>query len=636
MNVKDDDVKALESIADLPDDVIGDILSLLSGEYIKEVFLHWKPTREYVIDRYFRKEVHFLVSPLKVQKHYCSAKIDSEICDFKYTGEIEDFLDENPEIIPEKLLFECGGDFVSLYDILMKYEDRIKQSKYLELKLDWSLIDESLLTDVLSFDNISRLQLGHFKFNGWVRSFFKRIFPQMKNLKTLQILGHNVSDWSKYKLPPNVNSLDISWYDLTKPLSINFDNNNLTEIYLNKANVDNSIFKELKKAKNVKHLMLTYNRKLENLLVDHLPRQLEKLDVLHNNISKIETTNTELSWPDSLQELNLSLNSLELLDLLAIKWSQNLKNLHIILAELVSLNQLGNLPESLETLVLDSNHIHIPASHIYNFPKNLKELSFCGNELLLLSTSDMLRSLNIPSQEIALLLENENVHSINLPPSLKILDLSGCRLKSLNRFSSFESLSSLNISQNFLSDLTSHDIDWTKLIHLQTLDASDNKISSIDTWKCPSNLEQLFLSENKIQEITSSCYLFSSLFCSQSKLKSIDLSCGNISQIAHDICVPQNQTCLKLTRNRLGPEFHLPPNLTQLNELHIEINAIASFTCTEATSVQPLKYIKFLPIAYLLDDRLLVSPMYDELEKALGHKIVKRYNKESVINLKTS
>lgn len=430
----------LGGLSKLPEDVIGQVLDLVSPGHIKDFFLYWPETRQLIINQYYHKELHCIVSPFQKQQHVCvDNSSGNDIYDLCYYGEIDDFLSLNPDIIPRKLMWVTGSDFYSLYELVVKYKDRITRCPLIEILLEFCKCSPEELKYLLSFANITRIQFAVFKFKRF-KSVLNEALPQLSKLSTIQFLAHDVKDWSDYEFPPNLESLDCSWNNVTNPLTLSF-NDNLKELYLNYSNIDDSSITALlsKIPLNLKVLMLTYNS-LRNLDCSLFPDSIEKIDLLHNDIQTLLASGSH-AWPRNLRELNLSFNPGMSFDDIATKsWPPNLKALTATEASTCDLYSLNNLPDSLKSLDLFGGDVQFRSNQNliipFRFPSQLRVLTFSGNERLIEEFQD----------------SNDINNCIIFPPNLKKLSLFACRLNTLKYFKFPKTLTHLDLRGNGLAE----------------------------------------------------------------------------------------------------------------------------------------------------------------------------------------
>lgn len=214
---------------------------------------------------------------------------------------------------------------------------------------------------------------------------------------------------------------------------------------------------------------------------------LRVVDLSRNKISDVESISVALQKLSSLQQLDLSFNSISVIN---------------------SSNAFGNLP-TLFTLNLSGNKISKVSPYAYNGLLQLLNLNLSGNSL----TS----------------VEQDSMKGL---VSLQSLDLSNNRLSRIeNRTNSFFedllSLESLYLSNNRLSFLTPKSLPSSPWIpyKIRFLDLSHNHIESVSTAIGFSQMQELILHHNHIRT------LIPGVFGNMSSLRSLDLSHNRISRV---------------------------------------------------------------------------------------------------------
>ncbi|CAH6719299.1 hypothetical protein CLIB1444_02S05336 [[Candida] jaroonii] len=605
----------------LPYDIMLQIIQYLPGEYIKEFFLYWQSTRQLIINNYYSKELHCIVTPLRKQKHICvDGTIDNDIYDLHYFGEIDEFFAMNPDIIPRKLVFITGTDFYFMFKLFTMYKDRILRSKDVEILMDGCQYQNEDFEYMLkSLTNISRLQLGGFKFNK-IKEVLNNELPKMENLTNLQYIGHDVRDWSSFKFPPNIRSLDCSWFSFTNILTLEIPPQ-LTDLYMNYCDIKSDTLEELspRLPKNLKVLMITYNA-IEEFNCNLIPPSVEKLDLSYNKTKRF-VSNHQNIWPENLVELNLGFNHLDdqgIASLSSQQWPDFLKILRIDNNKISNIYLLNNLPDSIEDLDLNFNNLRFEVEgknlKEFKFPANLKRLNLSNNRHLI---SNFMPELST---------------RINFPPELEHLNLNGCGINDLKYFKLPSSLKELNLQANSIQDL--HSVDWKRLVHLRDINLSMNKIESLQGWMFPPNVEKLDFTKNKLSSLDNLMPIFNHQYNGQSKFKQLIFEDNVISDISN-IQIPSHGVNLILTRNRLPTTLHLSEELLKLNELDVSLNEIEDITYEKSLHPQPLRY---LTLHSYPGDRHRpqkgIAVLYEKIEEAIGHKILKKQFSINNIDLK--
>ena len=254
-------------------------------------------------------------------------------------------------------------------------------------------------------------------------------------------------DASIQKLPSNIRSLDLTDKNLTF-IPITFSKKSkLTTFILSK----NNIHELPKNLKNLKTLVMSFNNitEINSDMLDGLLSYpcIESLDFSYNLLQcfpsqalNIKTLKTLTLFGNQITSLNCSSESqLTFLDL-----GRN------------ELKSVPNIPESLQTLILDCNMI-------------------------------------------------KNINKINNPSKITKLCVSRNQLESFNPYSAFPLLTTLDISDNKLSSLP----NFSKIApHLRKLDASNNFINELPQF--PRTLSEIIMRNNRLTGLNSN---FTSLPC---------------------------------------------------------------------------------------------------------------------------
>lgn len=632
-------------IQHLPYDVVLQILSLLPSEYISEFFLELKssPIRQIVIEHYYSKELHVILSPTR-RPHYCGTHSDqtSELIDFSSYIEIDEFFTDHPDINPSRLVIITGGDFRSFETLLNKFHDRIsskiKQLHFHIERYEPNAKDLELLT---SFQNLSKLQLTGADLKILTKTNY---LSNLNNLNQIVFLGHKVKNWTNVLLPPNLKQLDVSWNEesdiLTLPLP-----ESITEIFWNQAGgITNKIFTSKVFPKNLKTLMLTYN-KIIDLNVDSLPKTLETIDLLCNSISTF-LSKGEGYWPPNLETILLSHNQIDnhaLESLSKFKWPLNLKVLKLDHNKFTNLIHLQNIPNTLEYLDISQTKLN-SLNVLSQFDQIVNNESF---QYFQFPTS--LISLNLGYNDIIFPTSNGVNQRIRFPSHLSSLNLDECNIKSLDTFIFPSSLVKLSLCGNKIEDLNSYNIKfnstsngnicWSQLIKLSSLELYLNQISTLENWFPPPNLHMLDLGKNQLNELT---LINTPLFQSESKnnnnktlqLQKLQLELNNILKLDNFLKLPPKLRNLLLKENSLTGELIIPKSFAQLESLDLGFNSIESLRFSKVLNSN-LKTLNLTKNLILRNDRTKssIEEFYENIEVSLGINATK--HKASVNSVHT-
>lgn len=271
-----------------------------------------------------------------------------------------------------------------------------------------------------------------------------------------------------------------------------------------------------------------------------------------------------LQYFDNLEELDIANN--EITDLSPIFGLRNLKKLDASGQYLSNLGALASLGELTELQLADNELTTL--SSLKKLTK-LERLDVSGNEILVFGTAGTLQNLQYlnvadnPMKEI-------DLSGLSDLVNLTELNISGCGLESLDGINT-EKLSVLNASNNKINSVDA----LAKAESLVSLDLSYNAIAEAEALKTYINLQQLSLEGNPLEGLDWMETL--------ARLISVNLSCTNLTEedLAHMQNLKQLQT-LDLSGNMI---FGLSV-LTDLEGLQ-EINV--SNTPLNNADIQTLK-----------------------------------------------
>lgn len=537
----------------LPWTVICDVLRHVPAALISEGLLKVPQLRPLLIDQYYSKELHFIISPT-LRPHFCVSDPQLRaLTDVLTYADIEDFLVDNPDIAPHTIKLIASLDFRSLETLLRQFRSRLLQIPEIHIHIEKYELTPDDVELLLSFPNLHKLQTGRITLRN-AASTFDKLFPTMMNLKELVFLGHEIADWSAIALPPNLQNLDVSWYPDTDVATINLPET-VTNIYWNQDGLSDGVFESLSFPLALKTLMVTYNS-ISSIDVSHLPQTLETIDLSNNNLREFKCVG-ETAWPPNLKSILLNNNLIDnrsIEQLQKIAWPPFLENLRLDENKFTSLEHLSGLPDSLKYLDLsDTPLISFEVTpdenddySFFRFPDTLDTLNIQG-----------CRALRYDGFGDSVVPVGSRIH---FPPHLQTLKLTECNLDRLSYFFFPLSLKTLTLSGNRISDLNTYNyaidgeelVSWKKLSNLEYLELFLNHIDNLENWLPPTSLERLDLRRNRMTELTSrNTPLFNGKYCSDSELRVLNLEQNEIHAIDPLLCLPQNLMHLILSKNKL-------------------------------------------------------------------------------------
>lgn len=540
---------------ELPWTIIGDVCLYLDPETVAETLLKVPKLRSIIIEQYYSQELHLILSPTK-RPHFCSPDPQrKQLIDIMTFGEIEDFLVENPDLVPRLYKVITSGDFRSMEILLRQFHERLSQAPRLEIHIENYELSPKDAELIFSFPNLFKVQTSRIKLRRCI-STLSRLLPQLQNLKELIFLGHEIHNWSNVRFPPNLSHLDMSWYPETDVTTISLPES-LNNLYWNQAGIDNTVFDKLKYPPLIKTLMLTYSS-LASVNVLQLPPTLETIDLSYNNIHSFQFEDHECRWPASLKSILLNANLIDdssLKQLTAIEWPPFLENLRLDENKLTSLEHLSTLPRSLKYLDLSDTQLKgFGVSHndddypFFKFPESLDTLNFQGCNSLTYGEASIYDQ--IPMEQ-----------RIQFPPNLESLNLTECNVTRLAYFAFPLSLKTLSLTGNRLQDLTTYDltfgtteiVSWKHLTHLRELELYYNNIKGLQNWCPPKSLRRVDLRRNKIRVLTGNATpLFSKEYQdATNNIQTLNFEDNEIEEIDSNLVLPRNLITLNLSRNNL-------------------------------------------------------------------------------------
>lgn len=611
-------------LPDLPWTVLCEVLQYLPSELIYDPLFKVPDLRNIILETYYSKELHFILSPT-LRPHFCTLdQQNRELIDITSYGEIEDFLLENTDVCPLIVRVITNQDFRSMELLLTTFRDFFLAVPNLQIqveKYELSVDDMKLL---LSFPNLNKLQTGGIKLHRALPAMISG-FPHIENLKEIVFLGHELVDWSHLTLPPNLKNFDVSWHPSTDVASMTLPES-VVNLYWNQVKLTDNIFDSLALSLRLRTLMLTYNV-LERINVSQLPINLETIDLSHNNLDSFDFDAKRPRWPPRLRSILLSNNLIDnkaLRDLSKIEWPPFLENLRLDMNDFTRLDDLRALPANLKYLDISNNLINgFDVAHeeneypYFKFPEALESLNLQSS-----------RSLRFPEAPGSL------EYRIKFPGNLETLNLDECNIDNLSVFLFPSSLKTLSLSGNKITSLSSYEytmdgsriISWSQLDKLHELVLFYNRIMNLQSWMPPTSIRKIDLRRNFITLLSKiNTPLFNQLFCDQLvELHVLNMEQNKIIRIDADIDLPPNLTDLNLSSNHLT-QFELIPAFctTSLEHLDISSNDIQEISVSSGIS-SPTSNLKSLNL-YNNSGPLSVTPeqFYTMLEK-VGLYVAKR------------
>lgn len=343
---------------------------------------------------------------------------------------------------------------------------------------------------------------------------------------------------------------------------LTFDN--LTELFLWNANIDDYSFSQSISRSRLKVLDLSSN-KLTNLKCVTLPLTIEKLIVRANNLTVL----ADLSYFLKLEVIDLSINKLSNLsglklppNLLALRMNYNdIKKLNLKLTNCIEILELSNnfinslddvtFPVTLRDLHINGNRISSFASGFFKHLR-LKLLNLSDNKI-----DDLDELGQLPQSLEELYMNNTEIDHHNdlvniLTPHLNTLSMMSSGLMTLTNVHFPENFIELNLSRNDIIDLGK----LTFCDGFRTLNLSNNKLFKFEL--CANTITYLNLSNNKFRGIQ---------FELPSKLLHFLFDDNYIGEISNKFLEKLPKTIIELSLNN------------------------TSLTCSEA----PIFFLDFLP-----------------------------------------
>lgn len=582
---------------DLPWNILCEVFKYLPSDIISETLLLVPLLRHLIIEQYYSKEIHLILSPTP-RPHFCTSDAQKkELIDITSYGEIEDFLIDNPDINPTLIQVITSQDFRSLELLLNQFHDRLRSAPKLNIHVDSYNMTHEDARLIMSFPNLHKFQTGRMNLRNF-STVLNESVGNMDNLKELVFLGHDMSDWSGVTFPPNLVNLDVSWNSFTDVTSMKLPEN-LQNLYWNQAGIKNGIFEKLRFPPGLKTLMVTYND-LHWINVSQLPQTLETVDLSNNNLMTFKADVSNASWPPNLKSILLHNNCIDdnaLKELSAIKWPPLLENLRLDENKFTSLQHLNTLPDYLKYLDLSDTHIKtfVVAHEADEYPY------FVFPDLLSLLNIQNCRELRYGDLEAMTSVPPSQ--RVRFPENLETLNLSECNFDRLGYFIFPKHVKRLSLTGNLIRDLTSYNyfmdgrelISWSQLENLKELELFYNNISHLQDWVPPSTLGKLDLRRNKFKILTAThTPLFNEIHNQGlADFRSINLEQNEIHTIDRRLWLPPNLTSFNLARNNLAQFVFTPgiANHQNLSLIDLSWNQIEKISLLEPKAASHLTEI---------------------------------------------
>lgn len=548
----------------LPWPIIKEILHLLPTDVIQHGLWKVPYLRKFISELYF-DDLHLILTP-SLRGHICSEDLQKlDLRDILTYGEVEDFLDQNPDINPTTYKVFSGLDYQSLEILLQKYYKRLSCSKYLEIFIDQHELTELQLAFLFSFPNIRKLQTARVKFTS-TKGVLAEKLRNLNSLKDLVLLGSSISDWSDIVLPSSLEHLDVSWLlnlDVTT-----FDlPDSLSYLFWNQVGIVSNVFEKLKFPPRLKTLMLSYNS-LSSINISSLPQTLQTIDLSNNGLKQFDFDPENAQWPPLLESIMLNsnfMNDESMKQLRSLKWPDTLRNLRLDMNPFTTLDYLDNLPSGIkyldlsETLLYNLEVKHNPDDYpYYVFPKDLETLN-------------ILCCRNLDFNELGNSTVGGGHARLKFPKDLQTLNLVEANCDNLGHFIFPQGLKSLALSGNRIKDINSYNltvnndpiINWSQLTNLRVLDLYFNLIEGLSNWKPPKFLRKLDLRKNNFKILTlQDTPLFNEEYSTLFDLRELRLDENSIHTIDPSLSLPHNLYKLNLSGNLLS-QFSFTKNIAE-------------------------------------------------------------------------
>ncbi|RKP29701.1 L domain-like protein [Metschnikowia bicuspidata] len=531
----------------LPWPIVKEVLQLLPAELIRDTLLGVPLLRRLIVDLYYSKELHLILSPTD-RPHTCvTSPHRPDLVDISSYGEVCDFFESSTDVLPETIKIYAGTDFQTLEDVVRQYSQLFTAANHMQLYLDRHELQPTQLATLFCCGNLQKLQTSRVKL-AHVKQALSEEFQRLEALEDLVLLGHDILDWSAVALPPNLKHLDLSWYSGLDVALVALPGG-LEDLYWNQVGLHDATFRSLAFPARLRTLMLT-NNSLHTLDVSGLPQTLQTVDFSSNNLRKFTCTPGNVRWPPRLESIILNNNLIDdasLAQLRGIEWPATLKNLRLDFNCFTTLQNLDALPVGLTYLDLSDTPLRtLEVSHsakypYFEFPESLELLNMqCCHDLSYETGSAdarvrfpaVLRTLNLTESNC------DNLARFVFPTGLKSLALAGNRIRDLNAY---------NCARN------GQIVSWSQLECLVDLDLFYNLIEDLRDWDVPPALRRLDLLCNHFKVLSSvRTPLFNKEYRGRRALRALHLKENQIRTIDPDFFVPEFVHTVDLSNNSLS------------------------------------------------------------------------------------
>uniref|UniRef100_A0A8C5QHS5 Uncharacterized protein n=1 Tax=Leptobrachium leishanense TaxID=445787 RepID=A0A8C5QHS5_9ANUR len=332
-----------------------------------------------------------------------------------------------------------------------------------KLSISHSKIRHFQISDVIGMSILQELSL----FSSGIESIENITLKGLTHLKSLEIRKNKLTNVPR-PLPPNLEILKLG-------------DNSISVIY-------HHDFEDLKKLR-----VLEMQNNLLRLLSFSVFSDLIGIESLILEGNQLESVNDQVMLPQ-LRYLNMDNNKLQYFPDNFFLYFSSLQYLRLAGNQLLKIP--AHLPEVLQHLLLERNHIKNVKIRDIKHLENLSELNLSGNQI---TSSDSVQVLsNLSSFDISknqiLLLPHK------LPTKLQRFDCSNNQISRLtvHSFKGLQSLKHLFLDNNVVSRVDDNSFQWC--VHLSNLAMEQNLITSVPRG-LPVTLTRLDLKGNKIESI---------------------------------------------------------------------------------------------------------------------------------------
>lgn len=407
------------------------------------------------------------------------------------------------------------------------------------------------------FENIHEVRIWNWALSSSKVQLYMRNFPA--SLKILDLRGNNLSGLELLVLPPAIEELHVATNGLVSIEGPDYYNSNLRVFDAN-INAITSI-EGIRFPNSLRVLRLAFNH-LEQIDQDQLPPDLEILVLSHNSLKNLDS----IILPPKLKNLQLRANGIRSFDDGFFLSAEHLQILNVSENNIDDLDELGDLPNSLEEIVLDNNEIDY--SNFSNIlTKNLTTLSMVSTGLI-------------------------SLDNFEFPDSIKSINFSRNEISQINNISFGSNLHELSLASNTLQEFkpSIHNIKIGD--NLKILDLFNNQFQSLDDIEVPETVEVLTIAG---MQVVANLVPINQAQINRlpTGLKSLSLchNFGDRNSLSLDFSCLSNLQILNLERNRftLIENVKYPPTLDTLNYEHNELTTIPFETFP--TNIRRLKFL---------------------------------------------